>query len=170
MLLFTIYLVVVIALPVALSAVIGYRGLPRGSVCPNCAHETLLLLSPPLRVGQRLHVGVPLQRRWCPGCEWDGFARMHATRHIVSHPVRPTRHTEQLRTLEVGGREWFVMLESWREHGRCYGRLVFVAPSGRHWSDRLAPFSGATHQDISSQALSLSDRLLTYRLCEVVSG
>ena len=60
--------------------------------------------------------------------------------------------------------------EYWRERGRCYGRLLFVGPSGRLWCDPLAAFHGQTQRDVMGQALALSDRLLAYRLREVISG
>lgn len=72
--------------------------------------------------------------------------------------------------LEIGGRSWNVMLESWHDHGLCYGRLVFVGPSGKLWSDSNTAFSAATQHEVLAQALSLSDRLLAYRLREVISG
>lgn len=171
MLLFALYLVIVIALPVALSAIIGFRGLPRGNSCPNCAQETLPLLSYPLRAAQRIHQGFSIQRRWCPACEWDGYARGVMVRLPLPLYAEPyPRRTQQVRNLELGGRNWRVMLESWREEGRFYGRLVFVGPSGKLWSDPTAAFSGPSQHEVLGQALSLSDRLLAYRLREVIAG
>jgi hypothetical protein len=171
-LLFAIYLVVVIALPIALSAVMGFRSLPRGVGCPNCAQETLPLLSLPVRLAQRLQRGFSLQRRWCPTCEWDGYSRVTQLTPLAL-PVADTmggRCTQPVRTLELGGRAWTVMLESWRERGRYYGRLLFIAPSGKQWHDPLAAFNGPTHDDVLEQALALSDRLLAYRLRDVIAG
>ena len=172
MLLFATYLVLVIALPVMLSAAIGYRSLPRGHACPNCTHETLPLLSHTIRLARKIHPALNLQRRWCPVCTWDGWAR--ATEPTVVHAAATVsttnRQTRPLRTLQLGGKSWSVMLEHWREQGRCYGRLLFVGPSGRLWCDPLAAFHGQAQQDVMDQALALSDRLLTYRLREVISG
>ena len=168
-LLFAIYLVLVIALPIALSGLIGFRSLPRGTCCPNCAQDTLPLLSKPLRVVQKLYSGFSLQRRWCPTCEWDGYSRapLHARFALVDGGAP---NSQPVRTLELGGRAWTVMLESWRERGRYYGRLKFVAPSGKQWSDPLAAFNGQSPHDVLGQALALSDRLLAYRLREVIAG
>lgn len=172
MLLFAIYLVLVIALPVMLSAAIGYRSLPRGHACPNCTQETLPLLSHCIRLMKVVHPRLGLQRRWCPVCTWDGWARAYdlprAPTLISSAPS--SRQTQPLRTLELGGRAWSVMLEHWRERGRCYGRLLFMGPSGKLWCDPLAAFHGPTQRDVMEQALALSDRLLAYRLREVISG
>ena len=172
MLLFAIYLVLVIALPVMLSAAIGYRSLPRGHACPNCTQETLAVLSRGIRLVKRLYPQFRLQRRWCPTCTWDGWARalepLPAPAPITGVPAG--RQTQPLRMLERGGRSWSVMLEHWRERGRCYGRLLFVGPSGKLWCDPLAAFHGETQRGVMEQALALSDRLLTYRLREVISG
>jgi len=169
-LLFAIYLVLVIALPVALSAIIGFRSLPRGNACPNCAQETLALVSVPVRVAQRFHADFSLQHRWCPTCEWDGYARQPTPAPVVLMADPAARNTQQVRTIDLGGRTWRVYLESWREHGRYYGRLTFVAPSGKQWCDPLPAFNGPNQHEVLSQALALSDRLLTYRLREVISG
>jgi hypothetical protein len=170
-LLFAIYLVIVIALPLAMSTVVGFRGLPRGIGCPNCSHETLPVVSILTRALHRMHAALSLQRRWCPTCEWDGYARVSVAPAAVVIPVQGgTRHTQQVRTLELGGRAWRVLLESWRDRDRYYGRLLFVGPSGKLWYDPFASLSASTHGEVVRQALSLSDRLLAYRLREVISG
>jgi len=103
---------------------------------------------------------------------WDGYAREPLVRSApaLASTAPSARQTQSVRTLELGGRSWTVMLEYWRERGRFYGRLLFVGPSGKLWCDPLAAFHGPTHHDVMSQALALSDRLLTYRLREVISG
>lgn len=171
-LLFATYLVLVIALPIVLSAAIGYRALPRGHACPNCAQETIPLLSHLLRAVRVVLPSVSVQRRWCPVCSWEGFSREFdgSPAIVLVAPTTSMRQTEPLRSLELGGRSWNVMLEYWRERGRCYGRLLFVGPSGKLWCDPLAAFHGPTQQEVMGQALALSDRLLTYRLREVISG
>jgi hypothetical protein len=171
-LLFAIYLVLVIALPVMLSAAIGYHSLPRGHACPNCTQDTFAVQSYFIRMVRLVHPRFRLQRRWCPTCTWDGWARAYqpAPAQALVSSVPTTRQTQPLRTLELGGRCWSVMLEHWRERGRCYGRLLFVGPSGRLWCDPLAAFHGQTQSDVMGQALALSDRLLAYRLREVISG
>lgn len=156
-----------------LSAAIGYRALPRGRACPNCTQETLPLLSRGIRLLKLVYPPLSLQRRWCPACTWDGWARLGEYSFVPAVEAAATaaaRQTQPLRTLEVGGRSWSVMLEYWSERGRCYGRLLFVGPSGRLWCDPLAAFHGQTQEDVMGQALALSDRLLAYRLREVISG
>ena len=171
MLLFAIYLVIVIALPLALSTIVGFRGLPRGAACPNCAQETLPILSHPIRTLQRAYPELSLQRRWCPTCDWDGYARRSLEQTTIVLPGGGgARHTQQVRTLELGGRAWRVLLESWRDHDRYYGRLLFVGPSGKLWHDPFASLSAASHGEVVKQARSLSDRLLAYRLRDVISG
>lgn len=168
---FAIYLVLVIALPVALSSLIGYRSLPRGNACPHCAQATLPLLSQSIRLARCVSKNFSLQRRWCPTCEWDGYTRATT---VSSIPLRVAdsvlRQRQEVRTIEIGGRPWSVMLESWQERGRFFGRLIFVGPSGKLWCDSLPAFNGPTKHDVLGQALALSDRLLAYRLRDVISG
>jgi hypothetical protein len=167
------YLVLVIALPVLLSAAIGFRALPRGCACPNCAQETLPVVSFGIRIARMIIPNLTVQRRWCPACAWDGIVRPHELIPIPA-AIMPTaghaRQTQPVRTLELGGRSWTVMLEYWRERGRCYGRLLFVGPSGKLWCDPLAAFHGHSQQEVVTQAHAISDRLLAYRLREVISG
>jgi len=130
------------------------------------------LLSHCIRLLKIVYPQLRLQRRWCPVCTWDGWARAY---DLVPGPapistIPASRQTQPLRTLELGGRSWSVMLEHWRERGRCYGRLLLVGPSGRLWCGPLAAFHGQTQRDVMGQALALSDRLLAYRLREVISG
>lgn len=169
-LVFAIYLVLVIALPVALSSLMGYRSLPRGVSCPNCAQDTLPLVSYPIWLAKQMNRNFSLQRRWCPTCEWDGYARVPVSPIAMRLPDSVHRYRQQVRTIEIGGRPWSVMLESWREHGRFYGRLIFAGPSGKLWCDALPAFNGPTQHDVLEQALALSDRLLAYRLRDVISG
>lgn len=167
--LFAIYLMLVIALPVVLSGLVGYRALPRGKACPNCAQETLPLVSLPVRAARVVYTGATLERRWCPTCEWDGFARAQPTIVAARTGDVIQRHTQQLRTLELGGRAWRVMLESWREQEHFYGRLLFVGPSGKRLYDADGAFDGDTQDEVVGQALAMSDRLLAYRLRDVIS-
>ena len=170
MLLFAVYLAIVVALPLALSMIVGFRGLPRSNTCPNCAHETLPVLSHLVRALQRTGCEIAMQRRWCPSCDWDGYTRVASAPSTVVIPIAGVRRTQPVRTLELGGHPWRVLLESWRDHDRCYGRLLFEGPSGKLWHDPFASLSAPTHADVVRQARSLSDRLLAVRLREVISG
>lgn len=73
-----------------------------------------------------------------------------------------------VRSLRVDGIAWRVRLECWGRTGTCWGRLVFVEPSGRLWLD-VRPLRGRTDRDVLGQALSLPDDLLTSRLRALVS-
>jgi hypothetical protein len=88
---------------------------------------------------------------------------------VAPEPV-PATHTLDLRSLTVDGRPWRVMLQCWNQTGLFYGRLIFIAPSGRLWLDAVEAFAGSTHREVLGQASSLSDGLLTSRLRRLVSG
>lgn len=172
-----VYLLLVLVLPLTLSAAVSYRALPFGPRCPQCGGETLPLLARTLaRIGHVMRRN--LQRRWCAACGWEGVIRMP---HEFVPMVRPgldrvtadtlssaTTRTVDVRWLNVDGVAWKVQLECWRQTGRCFGRLVFVEPSGRLWLD-MQPFQGRSDHDVLGQAMALSDRLLASRLREVVS-
>lgn len=184
-LLIAVYLLLVFVLPLTLSAAVSYRSLPVGRACPHCAAETVRVEAKLLRIASTFVPSV-LQRRFCLGCGWDGLVRL--SRHAPATPVPPaprraTRvpeakpapasscaatRTVDVRWLTVDGVPWRVQLECWRQTGLCYGRLVFVEPSGRLWLD-AQPFAGRTDRDVLGQALSLPDRLLASRLRELVS-
>jgi hypothetical protein len=83
-----------------------------------------------------------------------------------------TRHSTQtldVRSLEVDGSPWRVMLQCWGNTGVFYGRLVFVAPSGRLWLDGVQSFSGSDQHDVLGQAQSLPKGLLENRLRRLVT-
>jgi hypothetical protein len=173
-LLIAVYLVLVFLLPLALSAVVGYRALPVGCACPQCRGETIRLVSRPLALTCAVLPGSVLHRRWCLTCGWDGVVRLvrapgpQQAPAAVRPPVPSTR-TLDVRSLNVDGEPWRVLLQCWRERGRSLGRLVFVAPTGRLWTDALHPLSGMTHDDVLGQALSLPERALASRLRELAS-
>jgi hypothetical protein len=175
-LLFGFYVLVVVALPLSLGMLVSYRSLTRDRHCPMCGGETSQVQSLAAISLRKLWPNSPLQRRWCAHCAWVGFARIAypilAPAFSMTSGVRvPTRgcRTEPLRMICFGGNEWRVLLQCWQEHGWNYGRLVFVGPAGRLWRDATDPFSGPTRRDVTEQALSLSDNLLTCRLKTVVT-
>jgi hypothetical protein len=53
--------------------------------------------------------------------------------------------------------------------GVFYGRLVFVAPTGRLWLDGVQSFSGSDQRDVLGQAQSLPEGLLEHRLRRLVT-
>lgn len=182
-LLIAAYLLLVFVLPLTLSAAVSYRSLPVGRACPQCAGETIRLQARLLSTGS-IFTPSTLDRRFCLACGWEGVVRLPGSRRTVvpaptpesTEPVRdeqlaadqPTTRTMDVRWLTVDGVPWRVQLECWRRTGVCYGRLVFVEPSGRHWLD-LRPLAGRTDRDVLGQALSLPDRFLASRLRELVS-
>lgn len=183
------YLLLVFLLPVALSVVIGYRSLPRGRTCPECGGETLQLLSRTLRMLSVLNRRATLQRRWCFCCGWEGLQRVPRSPGTASYPVRssatapgrggvaPDQHavagtptqTLNVRSLEIDGSAWRVMLQCWTRTGLLYGRLVFVSPTGRLWLDAVESFSGADEREALFQLRSLPEHLLTHRLRRLAS-
>ncbi|HEX6938935.1 MAG TPA: hypothetical protein VF158_05945 [Longimicrobiales bacterium] len=182
-LLIVLYLLLVIALPLALSAAVSYRMLPEGRNCALCGGETLRLRSWWLGAASRLLPGVMLQRRWCLMCGWEGVARLPKERRpepqvakkaLARRPsiaVAPGRSGEavNLRSLEVDGSAWRVLLQCWHDADQWYGRLLFIAPSGRLWVDTVEPFNGTSAEDVLGQALALPDRTLALRLRELIS-
>lgn len=172
------YLLLVFVLPVALSAIVSYRALPKSRDCPHCGSSTLRLLSRPLRAASMLHPRSELHRRWCLECGWEGAARVRRPtrrRKDSAEPVqtvttiRRTTQTLDVRSLDVDGAPWRVMLQCWGNTGVFYGRLVFVGPSGRLWLDAVESFSGSDQSDVLGQALSLPAPLLESRLRRLVT-
>jgi hypothetical protein len=175
--LFAIYLLVVVAIPLTLGIVVSFRSLTRERRCPLCGGETAQIASVVVRATRTAWRGSTLQRRWCAACSWEGYARVRSAPlkpAVELSPVMvrvPTRgcKTEPLRMLRFGGSQWRVLLQCWQEQEVHHGRLVFVGPAGRMWRDGIELFSGPTRGDVVRQALSLSDGLLTYRLRDLVS-
>ncbi|HSL72786.1 MAG TPA: hypothetical protein VK864_21215, partial [Longimicrobiales bacterium] len=139
-----------------------------------CGNDTLRIHTRTTWMLQKIWRQAALQRRWCPLCHWEGFARV---RPQLTVPLRsaasqlPARgcRTDPLRTLRVGGNQWRVLLQTWQDRGWHYGRLLFVGPAGRLWRDPVESFAGPSRNDVVDQALSLSDGLLSYRIRELVS-
>jgi hypothetical protein len=77
--------------------------------------------------------------------------------------------TLDVRSLDVDGAPWRVMLQCWKTTELYYGRLVFVGPSGRLWLDAVESLSGRSEHEVLGQALSLPDGMLANRLRRLVS-
>jgi hypothetical protein len=181
------YLLLVFVLPVALSVLVSYRALPHGRECPQCRGDTIRLQAPHLRLVAALNPFSALHRRWCLCCGWEGTARLPRERpgtprtpRTPTGPVparsgtadatRPAAtQTLDVRSLEVDGTPWRVMLQCWGGTGEYYGRFVFVGPTGRLWLDVVESFSGRTEHDVLGQALSLPPGLLEHRLRRLVA-
>jgi hypothetical protein len=180
--LIVIYLLLVLILPLLLSLVVSYRALPVGRACPHCRAESVPLVAPVLRVLSTV-TRQSFQRRWCLECGWEGVARVPRMRpartpavpasapppEVALTRTRSSTRTLDLRWLNVNGESWRVLLQCWTETGRCYGRLVFVAPSGKLWADALHPLTGRSADEVLGQALSLPEGTLASRLREVAS-
>ena len=193
LLLISLYLLLVIVMPLSVSAAVSVRALHRGRCCPMCRNETLPVVPRWLGWAARLLRGASLQRRWCPACGWEAMTRLSAAgahgRNGSPNPRRlarrrpfrvdepaldpalaaATRGALRLRELRVDGRPWRVLLRCAAENGRWYGRLLFVGPSGALWKDELVPLSGRSPDDVLTQALALSDQSLAHRLSDLIS-
>lgn len=166
-----LYLLLVIVLPLALSLAMAYRGLPSGRACPLCAGETLRLQSRWLRYA-RLTGRRQLHSRWCPRCGWEGVARvteLPEQRRTTVIATTSGAQTIELSEVSMDGSAWRVLLQAWSEQGAWRGQLLFVGPVGRVVSDGLTAFSGATYHDVLTQAMGLSETVLTVRLRSVMS-
>lgn len=168
------YLLLVFVVPVLVSAVVGFRALPRTTSCPHCSSDTALL---------RSHGGAPirfllrrlrLQRRWCINCGWVGITRRAAATVAVQAGGRSGEsgglQVLDVRSLRLDGRPWRVQLQCWQDTALCHGRLVFIDQGGRPWPDALQAFSARTQLEVLGQALSIPDRTLASRLRQLITA
>ncbi len=169
-----LYLVLVFAVPLALSGAIGWRGLPRGRRCAGCGSETVPLRARGAAAISRLMPRSTLERRWCMQCGWVGLARVPRGRLPrvrraldAPAPLRPVTHTLPVRTLTIEGASYRVLLQCWQQAGGHYGRLLFVDPVGRLWLDAVQPIGGVTVDDVVRSARDLPVPLLASRLRHV---
>lgn len=185
-LLIALYLLLVIALPLALSSIVSYRTLPRTTLCPFCSTETLRLRSRWLNGISRLLRHQELQARWCTACLWEGTVRLPRFQRQLPPPHQPapqrlerrqsiavgpgqSGEAVSLRDLEIDGLSWRVLLQCWHGTDRWFGRLLFIAPTGRLWVDTVEPMSGTSSREVMGKALALPDRTLACRLRELIS-
>lgn len=154
------YLLLVVGLPVGVAILRRFRALPGGALCPHCLTETLWIRSRFWRHARRR--GRPLvQRRWCPGCGWEGLSRPG----VVPPPrLDPAPTTVGLRKLTLDGCAFRVLIRcrSWGQG--WHGRLVFVDTTGAVSAEIVEAFHGSTVADVLSQALALSEHSLAHRL------
>ena len=171
------YLAGVFLIPLVLSLLAGFRSLPAGRTCPRCAGETILLLMRPLRALTRGRRRPPVERRWCLACGWLGLVRPAAVPPgVMKQRALPSyrydagfTETVDVRTITIDGRTWRVLLQCWTQTRLCYGRLVFVEPTGRLWADACEAFSGTSRFEVIRQALTVPDVLLSSRLRRILS-
>ena len=168
--LLVIYISLVVALPVALGFLVAYNGLPRSRLCPLCAGETLRLRSRRHALLSRFLPHRELHARWCPSCEWTGTARLSPASPVpVAPTLAPSGEPErtpglEIRRIEMDDGAWRVRLECWAEGESWHGRLLFVGPGGRGWSDDRALLTGRSAVHVLSQVLALTDRALIGRI------
>lgn len=173
------YLLLVFVLPVALSALVSYRSLPIGRRCPQCQGDTLNMQARLLQQVSRLHRHAVLQRRWCLDCGWEGAVRLprrappaSPTPTVSAAPLAALArgtHTLDVRSVQVDGCAFRVMLQCWSSTGLFYGRLLFVGATGRLWLDSVEAFSGSSQREVLGQAQALPDGLLQNRLRRLVA-
>ena len=187
LLLVSLYLGLVILLPLTLSAAVSYRTLPRGRGCPLCHSETFLMQAVPLDVLNRACRQDVLQRRWCVFCGWEGLARGAAAVELTPAPVQeppvrastlPPELTEpeaadpvaalSVRRLEVDGRPWRVLLQLWPASQRWRGRLLFVGPAGQRCADNIQALDGGSPDDLLGQARAVPERTLAGRVRDLM--
>jgi len=158
--------------PVVVSAIVSYRGLPRTVACPNCTRDTALLRPRAGFLGRAVLRFLRLQRRWCLQCSWTGLIRKTvapAAVAVATGDLKPgSAQLLDVRSLRLDGRTWRVQLQCWEEAHLCHGRLVFIDVSGRPWPDALQAFSARTQLEVLGQALSIPDRALASRLRQLI--
>ena len=177
LLLVSLYLGLVILLPLTLSVAVSYRTLPRGRCCPLCHSQTFLLQTRWLRLLKLSRAHEPLQRRWCALCGWEGLARFAGVPlvdeglRVEEQPTPPAPAEDDepvaalsVRRLEVDGRPWRVLLQLWPSAERWRGRLLFVGPTGQRCADALQPLDGSSPDELLGQARALPDVTLVGRV------
>lgn len=164
--LLALYLVLVIALPVALGALVARNGLPRTRSCPLCAGQTIRLRSRRHRLLSRPFPREEFHARWCPACDWSGTVRLarelapaHAPVPAATTTARPSAGL-QIRRVDLEDGAWRVQLECWAEENAWHGRLLFLGPGGLSRADDRALLTGRSALQVLSQVLTMSDEAL----------
>ncbi len=170
----SLYILIVIALPLALGAVTVYRGLIRSRHCPGCGARTVRLRSPVLDLAGRLLRRSNFQKRWCMACGWTGPIRLRrdgrvSRRGSTPRPAGPgpARSSVEVRHLEIDGQPWRVLVQCWTEEDRWLGRLLFVASTGRIWTEDVT-LEGESLQTILSRAMTLPEQTIAGRVRRVI--
>ena len=186
-LLISLYLLLVVVLPLALGTAVGYLKLPRSVCCPVCSGETIRIVDRWLDLLSRLLRDWSVHRRWCLMCEWEGVCRVRLElpqRHAgptaagarraaagVSgrDPGATVQESFDLRDLRIEGRNWRVVLEYWGGSDGWFGRILYIGPSGRCWKDPSDLLRGATPREVLGQALALPEGALVGRVRALIS-
>ena len=164
-----LYFLILMVIPLCVGGYVVFNGLTRSRRCPSCGDDTLRLRSWPRRLGSRLLRQEELHLRWCMRCGWRGTARIHRLavprdRSGRAHPARsPGADRVDVRSIDLDGSPWRVMVECWAEAGRWKARLVFVAPGGQACNDRRT-FEGPSAVAVISQAFAIPEPTLAGRL------
>lgn len=186
LLLITLYLALVILLPLALSAIVSYRTLPNGRACPLCRGDTFWVRRQWLGLISRLRPTQPLQQRWCPTCCWEGITRVErvafegwswqpevaesdASEAEVQTSTGAAPSAMRIRRLQVDGRSWSVMLQCWHRAETWYGKLLFVGPTGQRREDEVAVLNGLSPDDLLGQARALPEGMLAGRVRDLIT-
>ena len=128
--LITVYLVLVIVLPLALSAVVSCRTLPEGRRCSQCGGETMRLRSRWLRLATTCFRDIELHSRWCPACGWTGVARV--PREVPPFGSISLIRAHATRTVALGETAHIIDRFEERIHdGFLYGDYQFATDSSR---------------------------------------
>lgn len=77
--------------------------------------------------------------------------------------------TLDVRSLDINGTPWRVMLQCWKGTDLYFGRFVFVGPSGRLWLDAVESFAGRSESEVLDQAQALPEGKLASRLRKLVA-
>jgi hypothetical protein len=171
--LLTLYFTIVVALPLALGIYVLANGVQRSRVCPSCANDTFRLQATVHRLISRFLRSTELHLRWCVTCGWRGTVQLRR----APMPPRPARQGRSggtariggsehvdVRTLEIDGRPWRVMIQCWAEGSQWVGRLLFVAPDGRTCMEEASSLEGDSAMAVLSEALCMPDTALAGRL------
>jgi hypothetical protein len=97
----------------------------------------------------------------------SAFARIALVQRLPTRSVaagETSAQTLELCNLEIDGRPWRVLLQSWCDISRWYGRILYVGTSGKLCADPGDPFSGRSYHDVLGQALGMSEQMLANRL------
>jgi|GEM_PF-2041343 len=91
----TLFIFIALGAKVILALVTIFMLLPSDRRCSGCGQETLLMEMAGALAVLALAMGGRIERRWCPGCGWDGLGRCRpdARCYVPVDPARSSRPT-----------------------------------------------------------------------------